>query len=539
MKADFTRNTFDPWKHFSRVLMQQGRVQLDSDWNEQSSILLKYMQALAADLIGPHGGPAADLGFQIAEGSIGTDFAISPGHYYVDGILCELGSPSAPVAVEKVAGNTNQFKIPQASVTAFNKNKNKDYGQYVLLAADGLSSLLLTKIEKVTNDGLVTVPTNDGAAVSAIFDPANLRPRAYSDFITYLHQPDYPLPAASTLAAGSYLIYLDVWERLITCIEDDSIREVALNGADTAARTKVVCQVKSMVPFQAENPKDPISGEDLRKRLQPANRGRLAAKAKQTSTSVDPCVIAPTASYRGPENQLYRVEIHTGFGADLTPTFKWSRENGSVVYPIVSLATNSAGGTDTSTLVLENLGRDDRFGLAENNWVELQDDDTTLLNDSVSPKSAINLLQVRSIDSANMTVTLAGVPSQTLDMTKHPLLRRWDQTFGNPAQTGMQMGPDNAALMSEGTWLSLEDGIQIHFHPGDAENPTLYRTGDYWLIPARTATGNIEWPEGTAGPHALPPHGVEHHYAPIAIIKAGPNISITSLFMQQFKPAGA
>ena len=40
MKGDFTRNTFDPDKHFLRVLMQQGRVQLDSDWNEQAAILL-------------------------------------------------------------------------------------------------------------------------------------------------------------------------------------------------------------------------------------------------------------------------------------------------------------------------------------------------------------------------------------------------------------------------------------------------------------------------------------------------------------------
>ena len=40
MKGDFTRDTFDAAKHFSRVLMQQGQVQLDADWNEQTSILL-------------------------------------------------------------------------------------------------------------------------------------------------------------------------------------------------------------------------------------------------------------------------------------------------------------------------------------------------------------------------------------------------------------------------------------------------------------------------------------------------------------------
>ncbi len=33
MKADFSRNTFDPGKHYSRVLEQQGRVQVDADFN--------------------------------------------------------------------------------------------------------------------------------------------------------------------------------------------------------------------------------------------------------------------------------------------------------------------------------------------------------------------------------------------------------------------------------------------------------------------------------------------------------------------------
>lgn len=56
MKADLTRNTFNPFQHFNRVLMQQGRVQLDADWNEQAAILLHYLRALAADLIGPQGG---------------------------------------------------------------------------------------------------------------------------------------------------------------------------------------------------------------------------------------------------------------------------------------------------------------------------------------------------------------------------------------------------------------------------------------------------------------------------------------------------
>src|SRR5262245_13779398 len=129
MNGDLSRVTFDPLRHFTRVVMQQGRVQLDADWNEQVAILLHYLQSLAADLIGPHGGPddlfsnpgqragiiRRNCGFAILSaktaaeidaiplltdaervalknslaknGSVGL--AISAGHYYVDGRLCE------------------------------------------------------------------------------------------------------------------------------------------------------------------------------------------------------------------------------------------------------------------------------------------------------------------------------------------------------------------------------------------------------------------------------------------------------------------
>ena len=35
MKGGFSRFTFDPTKHYAGVLHQQGRVLLDSDWNEE------------------------------------------------------------------------------------------------------------------------------------------------------------------------------------------------------------------------------------------------------------------------------------------------------------------------------------------------------------------------------------------------------------------------------------------------------------------------------------------------------------------------
>jgi len=516
MKADLTRNSFHQWKHFTRVVMQQGRVQLDADWNEQAAILLRYLQALAADLIGPSGGPQANLGFQIASGTVTTDFAILPGHFYVDGILCELASPSAPVAIKRAATG---FENPTASGATFTQ------GQTVLLYDPASGEGALTTITGVSGSVATVDMTNP--SVSTVLTAQN--PEVYPKFITFLSQPDYP---GAALKPNCNLFYLDVWERLITYVEDDSIREVALDGADTAARTKLICQVKQ------------TSGNctsDLKSLFQPANRGFLIAQAKQTSASTDPCVIAPNASYSGPENQLYRVEIHTGgkdaLGNALTPTFKWSRENGSVVFPIVSLTqpTVTAGSPATTQVVLESLGRDDRFGLSENDWVEIQNDDSVLQNMGETQSAQSNLLQVQSIDSGNLTVTLTGTPPQnfSVDQKKHPVLRRWDQTAGDPAQGGLKLGSDNAALVVEATngpvWLNLEDGIQIQFQPAPQGATNLYRTGDYWLIPARTATADVEWPTDKSGARiALPPDGVDHHYATLATIAANANGWITA-----------
>jgi hypothetical protein len=201
------------------------------------------------------------------------------------------------------------------------------------------------------------------------------------------------------------------------------------------------------------------------------------------------------------------VQIHTGnVPGGAKPTFKWSRENGSVVFPIVS-----GGGTER--LVLESLGRDERFGLNEGDWVEYCDDKTSLTN-SVGP-----LLQVKSVDRGRFAVTLSD--KVVVDAARHPLLRRWDHKFSKDVNSP-KAGDDHAILIpGNGTdWLELEDGVQVQFVDATDAN---YRGGDYWLIPARVATGDAEWPRetvpgGTTEPIARFPHGVTHHYASLGVI---------------------
>ena len=52
MKGDFTRLTFDPRKHYTGVLKQQGRVDLDADWNEYVEIRDYLSRTEAQDVIG-------------------------------------------------------------------------------------------------------------------------------------------------------------------------------------------------------------------------------------------------------------------------------------------------------------------------------------------------------------------------------------------------------------------------------------------------------------------------------------------------------
>ena len=65
MKNDSSRNTFDPRKHFSSVRMQQGRVQVDADWNEACDIIAHRIETEATDVIGPCGGPMHNPAFHI------------------------------------------------------------------------------------------------------------------------------------------------------------------------------------------------------------------------------------------------------------------------------------------------------------------------------------------------------------------------------------------------------------------------------------------------------------------------------------------
>jgi hypothetical protein len=452
MKGDFSRLTFQAQKQFSRVLLQQGRVLLDADFNEQGAIFAYGLRQLARNLLGPHAGPAIGSGFAIAPSN--GRITIAPGRYYVDGLLVVNDRP---------------------------------------LDANG-----------------AVVPLFYDAQLGYPFDPQDPNP----------FRLDKP-----------YFFYLVVWEQPITYFDDDSIREVSLGGPDTAMRAQIAWQVRAVAsPGTAGNFDFEAWLDQHLRRHDWHEAGPADARLPQMMASTDPTGVeteltsaSPLGGYSGLENQHYRVEIHTALAEAGGVTFKWSRENGSVVAAWLRL--------DGNDLVVDGL-HDTQHGFSPNQWVELTD---AILRHNVQPGVMVRLL---SVDRNRLTIdpATASGPIPSVTQLVHPIVRRWDQHESKDyTMTGGAI-----VVEADKTYL-LERGLQVRFNKNlaGANLPAIqYRSGDYWLIPARAATNDIEWPYhiGSSGGEPkkvyefLEPHGVYQVFAPLAIAEpAGQDITVHPL----------
>ena len=419
MKGDFTRATFTPEKHYHGVLKQQGRVDVDADWNEQGAITSHRIETESVDVIGPCGAPVDDAGFVLTAVSGGTNINVSAGRAYVDGILCEN---EADVLI------TNQPSLP-----------------------------------------------------------------------------NFALPPT----AGIYIAYLEVWLRHIISLDDENIREVALGGPDTCTRAKTIWQVGLVNAGALGATVDCTSDVSAWNTLTTPSTGTLAVRAEPDPTSDNICTIPAKAGYRRLENQLYRVEIHDGGNvgaAGVTATFKWSRDNGSVV-----TSWTAQSGND---LTVTSVGRDSVLGFAAGQWVELIDDVHEL---NFQPGTLVQLTNVQGLTLTINPATATGSVNFA-DFPENPKVRRWDSA--------------GVVNLTTGGWLDLEDGVQVEFANG------TYETGDYWLIPARTLTGDVEWPlDALNNPIPELPKGIHRHFCKLGIVEFdGTSWSVITMCMPTFPP---
>ena len=88
MSSDRTRISYDQNQQYRSVVAQQGRVTLESDFNEAQVILSEELREETLDFVGSNGTP--DNGYEISATTTPFDFAISAGTMYVGGIRAVL-----------------------------------------------------------------------------------------------------------------------------------------------------------------------------------------------------------------------------------------------------------------------------------------------------------------------------------------------------------------------------------------------------------------------------------------------------------------
>lgn len=514
LKGDLSRHTFERLKHYAGVLHQQGRVWLDSDWNDEVLLQLNLLRQETFDIIGRCGAPAPGTAFTISPPQPGAPldaFQISggpgpEGRYYVNGILCQL-------------------------------DRN----------------------------------------------------------VTYLTQPDFPNPPRLSFPPTgdlTALVYIEVWQRLITYLEDEAIREVALGGPDTATRVKTIAQVKvAQLPPTAGRTE--LTCEEALATL-PVSGGTLTTLQPTDSLPDDPCRLPDPASYTGRENHLYRVEIHDG--GDVTGSnqgfvfnirlasnanagavnlalvsaltaaergalqrsgfviittddgqlervpfssisndgrtitlgrgllnsfttarsasvsggvarFKWSRDNASFAVRVTAISA------DRRTLTLASLGRDQVTTLREGDLVEIVDDASELgparghltnLTADPNPDTftvtlADSLPPGFGVASGVVTSPSTGILSPPAPGGGQLILRRWDGQ-------GIAQAVFNETTTPQ---LNLGDGVHIRFGGSNLQS------GDYWQFAARSIDGSIEVLNNA------PPMGITRHRCALALVRWG------------------
>lgn len=489
---DISRFLLQRAKHYTGSRFQQGRVFLDSDFNEGAWHEEEDHRLTVRDLVGPQGTPDA-TGFQIGTTDDGT----------LSGNFISLVPGATP-------GGT-VFSIP----VAFN-------------GAASPSQVLSYFI----GPGAMYV----GGIRVELEQPEFI---AFQRDFLQMAAADAPRDTASN-KNFTHFFYLHVWEQCVSAIEDDEFLEKALGGPDTTVRVRRMRRVEfaeaqpndtcASALTEALNARfsgtiDPASGEFL-------SQGRLSLSFTQ-GTSQDtcaPCDPTATGRYLGAENQAIRIML-TSPG-----TYVWAFDNGAPLYQAL-LAPDNSGNTVVTLQTLPKdeehwplLGRAvqvipwsavlengdlvaDEAGLIENGFFTLvtasyQPDTQQFTIDTSSAAAAGKLASLIATWDANHPASTQNdgpLPSTATSPARF-YLRFWQQSDPSKSVAELPVGnltPPNSPLGNTGV-------VPTFTVPGNA--------GDYWIAALRPETPTLVVPFDLQNPNGVPPHGPRNFYAPLALV---------------------
>jgi hypothetical protein len=433
MSGDYTRMRYTPRSGYIGVLEQQGRVRLDADGNELVEAIDRRRRAECIDTIG----------FAVFP----TDPNPANGQPTINGFLITTGA-----------------------------------GKYFIGQGRGYV------------DG---IQVDCWGADPQQFQP-NLGESVGTNPLPYDSQPFFYSPNFLEISAvGNSIVYLDVWEREVTALEDPGLIDPALEGIDTTTRIQAAWQVKAISTSASTCSDVPPEWTAL---IAPST-GVLTSGTLPAPSGDSPCVIDPQSGYTGLENRLFRVQIYKSGAVDASSgsaaaTFVWSEDNASLGAAITAI-TSAAG---VFTISVTTVGRDTSFRFQVGDVLEVLSDYTewsireTNVGGQIVTVTQVDPQQLTLTVNTDLSAWFAGLPPGV-----NPRLRKWDAA---PQPT------NNGSAISIGT-----EGVTVTF--GATPAATL-KAGDYWLFYARTNTGKVE-PLNQAPPRGL------HHYAKLAVVNPTAN----------------
>lgn len=421
MHFDISRDSHQPRRGIARLVLQQGRLLLDADFNEQQSLVLSMLQTLARDVIGWHGGSGVAPGDSkkppkagpLTVTRDGDKLAVSGGGYYVDGLLAyaDGGELSAQLS--------NIPLLPGSPAT----------GKYLLLA-------VTYREREIASDG--------------------------SEFVA-----DPALGELQTAARTKLVVSL---AGLRT--DDDAAMIKAAKDRATFLEALALTERHSADTLAAAGP--PTFGQLTPRWSTPTGSGHCDPVTARSTEDLENQLYR-VEIHAAPDGGTAFWDA-TKQPAQAAITCKWSRDNGSVSYVATMRSASPV------QVGLQSWWRDERMAIESGDWVELiaRDAIMGMLLKVTSIDQSQSLLTLTAPSLAAEQEQLA----RWLEQQNTIVLRRWDHTppATSPEHGGaipLVADPNNEKQTLP---ISLEDGLAVQFSlPANAS----LRPGDYWLIPAR------------------------------------------------------
>ena len=322
--------------------------------------------------------------------------------------------------------------------------------------------------------------------------------------LAYNDQPDYPTPPDKPDSGTNYFIYADIWERTVTQLYDERIRDKALHGADTCTRKQAMVQIKwceeSIEPeVYSENPTKGDAELSL----------TLASKTTEPDTC-DPCVSELDIDSKV-GNYLFRVEIHDVKGPADNPTeitLKWSSENAAEQY--IAL--------DTLSMMPDGF-ISDKWNYEFYNEICEKHLGVNFGNGSWEPaRGQLEHIKPPGNTYSNAKPDLPDNPDTTDDDTVY--VRRWDGFCTLDLNLETVVGYDKDVSLSIGGGddlgnVTIDTSIIINLSTIKLElglDSHQFVAGDYWLVDVREAEHDLLDEVSNKLLVNQTPAGINHYY---------------------------